>query len=226
VYSKIIIYGDSFSNHRGCAATLEQMWYANTLRHFPDATVIYRTQDSKSPDQMFLEAANDAVSNKDKILCMIAIGVFNRVSVYRGNGDEKTLDDCEKCFARLDISRETVDLFHPALVWGKLYWQIGSTAALIKQHGHDCIFLHMTADPAVIKEHTNPMVRVMKERVETSNFYISETHSAKHVCEQAQIKPADFALYQWHGHHGPEGQKYFGDYIEKHIMERLQSQWN
>jgi hypothetical protein len=103
---------------------------------------------------------------------------------------------------------------------------VASTAALIKQHGHDCIFLHMAADPAVIKEHTNPMVKTMKEIVEASNFYIPETHSAKHVCEQAQIKPTDFDRYQWHGHHGPEGQKYFGEYIEKHIMQRLQSQWN
>lgn len=226
MYSKIIIYGDSFSNHRGCVATREQMWYANILRRFPNAAAIYRTVDSKSPDQMCLEAATDAVSNRDKILCVVAIGVFNRVSVYRGDGNERTLDDCEKYFARLDISRETADLFHPALIWSKLYWQILSTAALIKQRGHDCIFLHMTADPAVIKEHDNPMVRVMKEQAETSNFYISETHSAKHVCEQARIKPVDFDQYQWHGHHGPQGQKYFGDYIEKHIMERLQSQWS
>lgn len=226
MYSKIIIYGDSFSNHRGCGATREQMWYQDVLRHFKETPVAYRTRDSKSPDQMFLEAANDAVSSRDKILCIIAIGVFNRVSTYRSAGEEKTLEDCEKYFARLDISRETVDLFHPALVWSKLYWQVASTAALIKQQGHDCVFLHMTADPGVIMEQSHPMVKTMREKVESSNFYISEAHSAKTVCEQAGIKPIDFDLYQWHGHHGPAGQKHFGEYIEKHIMEKLQNQWN
>jgi len=225
VYSKIIIYGDSFSNYRSCNATQEQMWYRNVLQHFKETPVIYRTRDSKSPDQMFLEAANDSVSNRDKILCIIAIGVFNRVSTYSSNGGEKTLEDCEKYFARLDVSKETMDLFHPALVWSKLYWQIASTAALIKQQGHDCVFLHMTADAGVIIEQSHPLVKIMKEKVENSDFYISETHSAKTVCEQAEIKPVDFDLYQWHGHHGPRGQRYFGEHIEKHIMERLRSQW-
>ena len=83
----------------------------------------------------------------------------------------------------------------------------------------------MNTDPKnnwIHKKH--PLIKPLCEHAERLPSYFNEQDSCKTVCEQASIKPLDFNLYEWDGHHGLEAQQLFGRYISNKAIEK--QLWN
>ncbi len=238
MFDKIIIYGDSFSNPACCLTDDREMWYRYVFPEYPDNKFINRTKSGNSPGAMFLQAGHDCLTNRDPIMMVIALGPLRRLPTYTDGwyGDEKLKDinldtaaerfplpprstdlqDCLQYFDRYSSQRstaDTMDLFHPTLLWSTMYDNVIKLNALAEKYNHDTLVLHMSHTH---KEYTqrHPLVSIFENGASRLD-YINEEHSCTNVCKKAKIKPWDFDKYEFHGHHSKEGQEYFGKYIKK-----------
>ena len=238
MYNKIFIYGDSFSHPPACRTVETDMWYHHAFSAHTTAQFISRTNTRMSADNMFLQAGHDCITQSDPAHMVIALGPLQRVSMYTdGWYSEEQLQDIDyatagkrfpalprqtdltDCWPYFDslrpsaANRENINLFHPTLLWAKLYDHIVKLDALAHKHGHSITVLHMSHTEKEYNQN-HPLVTPL-ERAAMQCNYITEAHSCSAVCQQAGIKPWDFDLYGNGGHHSTEGQIYFGNYIKQ-----------
>ena len=241
---KTFIYGDSFSNHEHIngleALDRNSMWYAP----LSVGDTIDRTKMGKSPPTMFLQATHDAMTQKTPVRMIVALGACARLTEYTDewHAEEKlkdvdpstplpeparktTLNDCEPYLDRVEITEHNMSQFHPTLLWANIYKGIADLNLLCGSRGHQLLVLHMNTTPDntwINKSH--PLIAPLCRHAEALDNYLTEQESCCHLCQTNGIKPLDYDTYGWQGHHGIEGQSYFGSHVHKRV-EALEL-WN
>ena len=224
---KTFVYGDSFSNHKWCNCSQDQMWYAPLVQ----GELVDRTREGASTQEMFLLAVNDAVQTESSRFIMGTGQMYSRIMLYRDQlyADETvqggTVTDCLQHF---DTQRLDKDLhpgiFHHTLVWSQYLSQVATTASLLRTLNHNFLIAHMNADRQSHVNLRHPLVRPLLRHTAKIKEYVDHRNSCKSVCEQAGIQPHDYHQYSWSGHHGAKGQKHFGQHIYTITQER--ELWN
>ena len=242
--NQTIVYGDSFSNYKYISdlspISQNQMWF----NYVATGKIIDRTKPGQSPFTMFLQATHDVISHKEPTRLILALGACTRLPTYIDGWykDEQLKDidpttplpdparptnltDCEPYFNHAEVNKHNMDQLHPTLLWATIYKEIINLSQLCQTHQHQLIIVHMNADSKngwIHKKH--PLIKPLCECAENLPNYFTEQESCKAVCEQANIKPLDFNVYKWNGHHGLEAQQFFGRYISNKTVEK--QLWN
>jgi hypothetical protein len=238
MFNKIIIYGDSLSNTESCQTIDEHMWYRYVFPEYSSDKFINRSKLGNSVGTMFLQAGHDCLTHVDPIMIVVALGPLQRLPAYTDGWYDKEiltninsnstaeqyplppkptgLQDCQPYFdsySSQKVSMDTVNLFHPTLLWSTMYDQVNKLNALVEKHNHSMLVVHMSH---LKKEYNlkHPLISPLENAAMNCN-YINEDHSCNNVCKNVGIKPWDFDEYGYHGHHSKEGQEYFGKYIKK-----------
>lgn len=230
--SKTIVYGDSFSCREFVKLDRSHMWYANLLiGEFVD-----RTAGGKSAASCFLQSYIDAVEHNTPIRIIIGVPpVAYRLTTYLDGwfeketvGPDHDLTECEQHFSSHraeELDTRSIGLMHPTLMWSEFYKNCLGLMEICEKKNHQVLITHMSTNSElewINKPH--PMVKKLCISVEQHLGYINESHSCHVVCKTANIKPYDFSEYGWGGHHGKQGQRHFGDNIERICKER--KLWN
>ena len=241
---KTFVYGDSFSSVQFistlCDIKRQQMWY----HEFVENELVDRTKAGQSPFTMFLQATHDAITETSGVRMIIALGACHRLPTYTDGwyGEEQlkpvdpttplpaparptTLSDCEKYLGRASMTKENLLQFHPTLMWAMIYKGIVDLGLRCAQQGHQLLVLHMNTTPTtpwINKSH--PLIAPLCQHAESMRNYITEADSCCQVCQRSAVRPADYDSYGWQGHHGPEGQAYFGKHIQQIVAQR--QLWN
>tara|TARA_A100001015_G_scaffold201718_1_gene225218 strand:- start:1725 stop:2444 length:720 start_codon:yes stop_codon:yes gene_type:complete len=218
-----VIYGDSFSNLEivrdlcGRQTDRTDMWYHG----FCTGDLIDRTTPRKTPGTMFLQATHDALTRKTPTRLIVALGVCERLPAYTDGwygeeviNEDNNMDDCEPYFTETEVNRSNMAQLHPTLMWTQIYKEIVQLSLLCDTHRHQLMITHMNTDAVgqyINKRH--PLIRPLCQLAESLPCYFNEQHSCKTVCQEAGVKPLDYAQYGWDGHHGPEGQRIFAEHM-------------
>ena len=230
---KTFVYGDSFSSHRFistlCDITQQDMWYWPSV----EGELVDRTKAGKSPAIMFLQATHDIVTATRPVRIIVALGVCNRVPVYTDGWYEKeqlswqdpntpwpdkpretTLTDCEQYFESASLDRIDPNQLHPSLMWSQIYKGITDLAIRCAQQGHQLLVVHMNASAVDRIKKSHPLIAPLCQQAETLDCYINEWTSCRMVCKDQGILAVDADRYGTNGHHGPEGQRAFGQQVK------------
>ena len=227
---KTFVYGDSFSSHRFistlCDITQQDMWYWPMV----EGELVDRTKSGKSPAAMFLQATNDSLMETAPVRILVALGVCQRVPVYKDGWwhEEqlpRDLDACELYLDSAEVGGFHPDQLHPTLMWSQIYKGITDLAIRCGQQGHQLLVVHMNASATVDRiKKTHPLIAPLCQQAEALDCYVNEWLSCKTVCDSQGIVPLDADRYGDNGHHGPEGQRAFGTQV-KGIVEARRL-WN
>ena len=240
---KTFVYGDSFSSVQFistlCDITQQQMWYHGLV----EGELVDRTKAGKSPATMFLQATHDIVTATRPVRILVALGVCGRVPIYTDGWyheeqlswqdpntpwpdklRETTLTDCEQYFESASPDRIDPQQLHPSLMWSQIYKGITDLAVRCGQQQHQLLVLHMNASAIDRIKKRHPLIAPLCLQAESLECYINEWQSCRTVCEEQGIMAEDADRYGADGHHGPEGQRAFGQQV-KGIVEARRL-WN
>ena len=214
------------------------MWYRYVFSQYKDEQFINRTKPSNSVGTMFLQAGHDCLTNIVPIMIIVALGPLQRLPMYTDGwyGQETLTDvdvvtakeryplpprptdlgDCQQYFERYDVkdvTKKSINLFHPTLLWANLYDQVVKLDALTRARNHKMMIVHMCHNE---KEYNinHPLVRPLELAAVRCN-YINEENSCSLICKRAGIQPHDFNEWGYFGHHSAEGQRHFGKHIKQ-----------
>jgi hypothetical protein len=236
----IIVYGDSFSTPGSCQSRPEEMWFRFA---WPNSPVMFnRSRPQHNIQGMFLEATHDAITRTEPTRLVVTLGLVSRLPRYEDgwydremltdnrpeDGDPATLEDASRrlksvVYSDLEgfdakTSIHLMDMLHPTLLWGRLFQDVIGLGALCGQRGHELVVLHMSHKEQEYYDRHVLLAPLYRGAQETGSYWHFE-HSCTRVCESAGILPWDHHIYGVGGHHGPEGQEYFGRYMRDLLRE-------
>ena len=221
--TNVLILGDSFSNTEACKCTAHEMWYATLIDRVGGA-VTDLTRPGASLEEIHIKFHQTIITKRNIDYVLVGLPPLDRRAMLTCQWEEEknseiTMADYYKQFSHinaLDVPVELIHFLHPLLILGGAMSTMLSILNYCKYQNIECMIVNMTHDFYQYNNMsvaTNVFTKELFRRLHSDVHFLPHDQSCKNICKARKIKPHDYAKYSWTGHHGPHGQKIFGEHV-------------
>lgn len=227
-YDILYVIGDSYTTPNVCV-NVEDSYWNKFAKHINADVTVNHSHPGKNNSNMLRNAIRFVLENKGKnIFVLIGLTTLYRVDYYNdsivnhyndknGNTSELYIHNYDKKqsseFDKWFVSTWCYDFLLVNLLKDILtsaaFFQLNKVNYLI----HNCsIIIHQELHNPLVKSFTQEVNKDLR----VLNLYKDSFHNLN--LEQG-IKPADYDRYGWNGHHGPEGNEIYFQYLKQKFEE-------
>lgn len=225
-YDTLYVIGDSYTTP-GLCVSIDDSYWTKFGNHINANNVINHAHPGKNNRNMLRNAVRYVLENKNKKnFVLIGLTHLARIDYYSeskiNSHNEKNGNYAELHIHNYDYNKQHtsendkwfVSLWSHNFQLANLLTDIITTMSFFNANKID--YLIHNCSLGIPEENFDPLVSSFTEEVNRNlkvlNLYKDSWHSLTY---EKRIKPVDFDLYEWFGHHGKEGNDIYYQYLKK-----------